>query len=211
MAIRHVVILLPALWWTAADAAEPPLTDGDVQRVIAAARDLQPVLEKHQQELEAWGKREETTLGEDPCKDTARMRSAPGYEEMTGVVKRHGFADGSAYCRTSVRVFAACGAIDAARTNPNWRADLTNRGAHMAEAGQRMQKALQAVDANPQLSAEQKQAMRQQMAQMVERMDKANRNPMLAIFENVTEADMRTVEPHCEALKAAMPRFAQDG
>jgi hypothetical protein len=209
MAFRHLAILLPALWWTAVDAAEPPLTEGEVQRVIAAARDLQPVLEKHRDQLEVWGRSEKTDLGEDPCEATARMRSAPGYAEMTRVVNGHGFADGTAYCRASIRVSAACGAVDAERTNPNWRADLANRGTQLAEAEQRMEKALQAIDANPQLSAEQKQMLRQQMTEMAERLEKASTNPMLAVFDNVSDADMRTVEPHCDALKAAIPRSAE--
>jgi hypothetical protein len=206
MAVLAVALTAPAA------LAAPPLTEAEVDRVIAASRDLTPVVKQHKS---AWSELGRAQAGKadaqkDPCKPSPEVRKAPGYAEAETVVKRHGFADGEAYCRTSMRVFATCGVIKADKEHPSWRAEAGNREQKLAEAQQQMAKALKQLDASPNLSPEQKAQLRQQMTSMLESTRQMGRNPMLGLMDDVTDADKTVAGPRCGELETVGKEMADE-
>jgi hypothetical protein len=201
-ALRPVACLV-VLFSAATALADAPLTETQVKSVIATTRELQPLVAKHQDEWQAMAEEQQKQPGRDrdPCKMPQSARSKPGYREMEGVVRKNGFADGEDYCRVSLRVYATCGAVGASAADPNWRETLGNRGQIMAQARAQIENARKQVEANPNLTPEQKQQMYQKMAQAMADTEEINSNPMLATLEKVSDADMKAAQPHCQELE----------
>jgi hypothetical protein len=131
-------------------AEEPALTAPQIQSTIGAMGDLQPVMEKHEEALAAMIPEEERA-GLDPCNPPAKVKSSEAYGELEAVVRKHGFASGEQWCRTAKRVTAAYAAVKLDAEEPQWR--------------EKMAEVRQQIESAPNLSAEQKSELLDQMAE----------------------------------------------
>lgn len=142
-------LALLALVARAPAAAEPALTGELIRATIAAMGDLRPVMEKHQEALEAMIPEEERE-GLDPCNPPEKVKASDAYAELETVVRKHGFATGEQWCRTAKRVTAAYAAVKLDAEEPQWR--------------EKMNEVRQQIESAPNLSAEQKAELLNQLA-----------------------------------------------
>lgn len=133
-----------------AQAAEPALTAEQIRSTIAAMRELRPVMERHQETLEAMVPEEERA-SLDPCAPPEKVRTSAAYAEIEAVVKKQGFASGEQWCRTAQRVTAAYAAVKLDAEEPQWR--------------EKMGEVRQQIESAPNLSAEQKNELLNQLAE----------------------------------------------
>lgn len=132
-------------------AASETLTDADVKRFAASMTDLQEVAERHRLDELATEHQPGQAISTTPMSDAvAQLRGHAAYSDATAVMRRHGFADSSAWGQVGDRVFRAYMAISIERESP--------------DAHQEMQRALAEIEQNPQLSEEQRRMMREMMA-----------------------------------------------
>jgi hypothetical protein len=165
--------------------ADAPLTEQKINATIAAMRDLRPVMEKHQGELEKLVPEEERA-GMDPCAPPEKVRSSAAYQEMEAVVRTHGFADGEQWCRVARRITAAYAAVKLDEEEPQWR--------------EKMAEVRRQIETAPNLSAEQKDKLLAQLeettaaigAQSAPEADKA------AVKANLSEIEraLEELSPH---------------
>lgn len=195
---------------TGAAAAEPPLTAHQVSEVVATMRALAPIVTRNRAALEQYTRTRKGggAGGTDPCRPAADARKVPGYADAERVVKEHGFADGERYCRTSLRVFAACGVVRADQERPGWRDELAKRDEQVAQARAQMSRMLKELDGDNDLSAEQKEQLRRQLAQMIGDLDGPAGNPLVDMIEGVSDADKAAVAPHCAELETLARQMA---
>lgn len=129
--------------------AEPALTADGIRSTIAAMGDLRPVMEKHQETLEAMIPEEERE-GLDPCNPPEKVKSSQAYAELEAVVRKHDFATGEQWCRMAKRVTAAYAAVKLDAEEPQWR--------------EKMGEVRQQIESAPNLSPEQKAELLNQLA-----------------------------------------------
>jgi hypothetical protein len=202
---RYVGVLVLCLAAGHAAAADQPLTDDEASRAVAATRELSPVIAANQDAWAAWAKERTEPLphSDDPCVIPAEAKGIPGYSDMLDIIHNQGFSDGEQYCRVSLRLYTACMANQMAAEDPDWREKIINREQHAANARQQMEASLKELEADESLTPDQKQQIREKMAQMLVQMEGIKDNPMLAAMEKVTPEDMQTAKPHCDDLLQA--------
>ncbi|MCU0894729.1 MAG: hypothetical protein MUD06_10480 [Rhodospirillales bacterium] len=168
----------------APNAEEPPLTAEQIRTTIAAMGDLQPVMEKHEEALAAMIPEEERA-GLDPCNPPQKVRASEAYGELEAVVRKHGFASGEQWCRTAKRVTAAYAAVKLDAEEPQWR--------------EKMAEVRQQIETAPNLSAEQKGELLNQLAETTAMIgaQKAPEGDKAAVKANLPEieAALRKVYP----------------
>ncbi|MBK8174663.1 MAG: hypothetical protein IPK66_05080 [Rhodospirillales bacterium] len=197
-----VAVLIPA----AVRAADSPLSESEVARVIATTHDLAPLSEKYRDELRALAQ-SESAKGtakdghKDPCDIPAAVKAHPGMQEMEKTIKSHGYKNGEQYCRASLKVFAACSAVRAEQQNPNWRDELAHPEQRSKKLDEQLQQAIAKVDADTSMPDEQKQRMVQQMTAMVQQMKSQADSPMVKSLLAVSDAEMKVVAPSCPDLE----------
>ena len=145
-----LVVALLAVAPRAPAAQEAGLTQTQIRTTIAAMRDLRPVMEKHQEALEAMVPEAERA-GLDPCAPPEKVKASEAYAEMEAVVRKHGFASGEQWCRTAQRLTAAYAAVKLDAEEPQWR--------------EKMGEVRQQIEQAPNLSAEQKSELLNQLAE----------------------------------------------
>jgi hypothetical protein len=163
----------------APDADEPALTAEQIRTTIAAMRDLRPVMEKHQEALEAMVPEEERA-DLDPCAPPEKVKSSEAYAELESVVRGHGFASGEQWCRTAQRVTAAYAAVKLDAEEPQWR--------------EKMGEVRQQIETAPNLSAEQKAELLEQLAETT----------AMIGAQKAPEADKAAVRANLAEIEAAL-------
>jgi hypothetical protein len=183
-------------------AAADPLTEAEVKQVVSATNGMAPVIERYQADWQQWAaeRPDAGQQSDDPCIIPPDAKDAPGFDEMETVVQDNGFDSGEAYCRMSMRVYAACMADQMAQKDPNWRDKVANRDQYAEQASKQIDTSLAQLDADESLSPEQKAQVRAQLIGMREQMGSVAKSPMLAAVETVSDEDMATVKPHCADL-----------
>lgn len=178
----HLVLVgVPAA--SAAAAAEEPLTDQKIEATIETMRDLQPVMERNQEALDALISEEERA-DLDPCSPPAKVRASPAYQEMEVVVRKHGFANGEQWCRVAQRITAAYAAVKIEAEEPQWR--------------EKMAEVRQQIESATNLSAEQKAQL---MAQLEE-------STAVIGAQDAPEADKVAVKANLEKIESALEDLA---
>lgn len=177
--LAAIVLALLALTVRAPVADEPALTAEQIRMTIAAMRDLRPVMEKRQEELEAMVPEEERA-GMDPCAPPEKVRSSPAYAEIEAVVRKQGFASAEQWCRTAQRVTAAYAAVKVDAEEPQWR--------------EKMGEVRQQIESAPNLSAEQKNELLNQLAQTT----------AIIGAQKAPEADKAAVRANLPEIEAAL-------
>ncbi len=179
-----VVLALFAFTARPPQAAEPALTAEQIRSTIAAMRELRPVMERHQEELEAMVPEEERA-GLDPCAPPEKVRTSAAYAEIEAAVKKQGFASGEQWCRTAQRVTAAYAAVKLDAEEPQWR--------------EKMGEVRQQIESAPNLSAEQKNELLNQLAETTAMIgaQKAPEGDKAAVRANLPEieAALREIYP----------------
>lgn len=160
-------------------AEEAGLTQSQIRTTIAAMRDLHPVMEKHQEALEAMVPEEERP-GLDPCAPPANVKASEAYAEIETVVRRHGFASGEQWCRTAQRVTAAYAAVKLDAEEPQWR--------------EKMGEVRQQIESTPNLSPEQKTELLSQLAETT----------AMIGAQNAPEGDKAAVKENLAEIEAAL-------
>jgi hypothetical protein len=163
----------------APNADEPALTAEQIRTTIAAMRDLRPVMEKHQEALEAMVPEEERA-DLDPCAPPEKVKSSEAYAELEAVVRKHGFASGEQWCRTAQRVTAAYAAVKLDAEEPQWR--------------EKMGEVRQQIEQAPNLSAEQKAELLNQLAETT----------AMIGAQKAPEADKAAVKANLAEIEAAL-------
>lgn len=183
--------------------APEALRQSDVIAVITAMRALAPVVSKNRTALERYTRVQTRGRGGagDPCQPPAETRKLPGYADAERVIKENGFVDGEQYCRTSLRVFAACGVVRADQERPDWRQQLGSRGEQTAQARAQITRMLRELDGETDMADAQKQQLRTQLTQMLKELDNPEPNPLLDVLEDVSDADKAAAAPHCADLE----------
>lgn len=114
---RRLVPMLALLALAVAMAGRPApaaaaLTAKDVRAALATTEQLRPLHEKYGPQIAEYAKTvKRPEPGEDHCKLTPEVKGAPGFGEMEKVVKKNGFANGEAYCRTMDELIRAYMAV----------------------------------------------------------------------------------------------------
>ncbi|MFA5627428.1 MAG: hypothetical protein WCX90_10730 [Thiohalomonadaceae bacterium] len=107
------------------------------------------------------------------------MKGHSDYDKLAKVVKRHGFRNPEQWAQTGDRIFHAWMALE--------------MDTQSAEVSQEMKKALVELDNNPDMTPAQKEQMKAMMGGVMSTMKQAI---------NAPKADMNSVRPHMNALRA---------
>jgi len=206
MVVLHrigLLIMLTCLAVADSFAFEPPLSPSEVAGIRDSSHDMASVLKEHQAEFERLGQThaQNAQQGADPCTVSPEAKSGPGFQKMLAIAEKNGFSSGEQYCRSSLRVMAACGAVRAEQEDPNWRQLIAQRGSAAEQARQRMEEARQQIEANPNLSAEQKEQMLSRLSAAMRGLAGSENNPMLSLMEDASPQDMQTAAPACAELE----------
>ncbi len=167
------------------------LTEGDVTSFIASMEAMQPLIDKHQDFIEAL----EDPADKDPEVDFSRVMSSmvddvkghEMYDDLDNLVDDFGFSSPEAWARKGDRIVSTWFAIEM-EAQPDMAPD-------MAE----MERAIAEMENNPDMPEAAKAQMREMMEQMMSTVGSAAR-----AAENVSESDKQAVRPHVERLKAVM-------
>lgn len=163
----------------ASAAVDEPLTDQNIEAAIATMRDLRPVMEKNQEELDKLISEEERA-DLDPCSPPAHVRASPIYQEMDVVVRQHGFTSSEQWCRIAQRITAAYAAVKIEAEEPQWR--------------EKMAEVRQQIESAPNLSPEQKAQL---MAQLEE-------SAAVIGAQEAPEADKAAVKANLGKIESAL-------
>lgn len=191
--------------------AATPLSERDVTEVIATMRALTPIVTKNRAAMEQYLRAQKGSADsrKDPCEQAPDARNLPGHADAERVVKEHGFSGGEQYCRTSLRVFAACGVLRADQEHPDWRQNLGKRDEQIAQARAQMTRMLKDLDGENDMSGEQKEQLRKQLTQMLKNLDNPAVNPLMDMVESVSDADKAAVASHCAELESVARDLAE--
>ncbi|MCP5364879.1 MAG: hypothetical protein H6905_06605 [Hyphomicrobiales bacterium] len=197
------MVMLSCVPLSASIAFDPPLSSSEVAGIRNASRDMAGVMKDHQAEFERLGRSHSQQVqdGADPCTVPPDATSGPGFQKMLAIAKKNGFSSGEQYCRSNLRVIAACGAVRAEKEDPNWRQRLAERGPAAEQARAQMEQARQQIEASPNLSAEQKAQMLSRMSAAMESLAGSAGNPILTLMEDASPQDMQTAAPACAELE----------
>lgn len=164
-------------------AAEPPLTDQNIEATIETMRDLRPVMEKNQDALDKLiGEDERADI--DPCEPPEKVRQSSAYQEMEEVARNHGFASGEQWCRIARRITAAYAAVKIEEEEPQWR--------------EKMADVRQQIEAAPNLSAEQKDQLKAQLEESTAAIG----------AQDASEADKAAVKANLDKIESALEDMA---
>ena len=174
LALAALMALAPAAH------AETPLSDAEVRGFIGSLAAVERLAARH----EAAGLNlddESSDAAANPISAAVRqMRTHSALGEFEGAMKRHGFADAAHWSQVGDRVYRAYFALAMEREAP--------------QAQSEMQQALTEVERDPNLSADDKRAMREMMAGAMAGM----RSMMQS-----SEADKAVVSAYMELLEQA--------
>jgi hypothetical protein len=200
LALAAAIVGLPA----AAIALDPPLTDEEARTVVAVHRELMPLLDTHRDAFTRWIEQRRTAPGaggREACDVPAEAKAAPAYREMTRIIESHGFASDQAYCRSTLRVAATCGAIKAEAADPNWRQRLPDGDEATPPTRAELDRLRRQIEANAGLTAQQKQLLLSQLVAMAEEARTLAKNPLVRLARDAGPQDMAIAAPHCAALE----------
>lgn len=160
------------------------LTDQKVRSFINSLEALQGMEDKYDTLPDDLAT-EESDLGMDDMSSifsssVERMEGHEMYDDLSRVVKQHGFSGPEQWGQTGDRILRAWSAIE--------------MGKNAGQMNQEMEKAMAQIENNPNMSEAQKQQMREMMGGAKSAMDSA---------ANAPEADKQAVRPHLEALRSA--------
>jgi hypothetical protein len=169
-----IIVVRPAA------AATDTLTAKEVKAALATTQELRPLHEKYGAQIAEYAKTvKRPEQGADHCKLTPEVKNAPGFAEMEKVVKKNGFANGEAYCRTMDELIRAYMAVRVEEQAP------------LLE--QKLQEARAQIEADANMKPEEKQQL---LARLTE-------HPAIRAARNVPEADKRIVAEFRPQLDAA--------
>ncbi|AFG37028.1 hypothetical protein [Spirochaeta africana] len=162
-------LMLAAVHWTVADA---PLTEDLITQWVGSM-----------EAIDEWGTDPANQLEDmdaelDPLDFEATfVQIAEQHVEIGGIVRDHGFSDNQEWAHYGSRIMYAYGALQMEADSPNVRQEL--------------QQQLELIEAQTELSEEQRAMMQQQLEQVMVLLDR---------MDNAPEADRAAVQQHASLL-----------
>ena len=188
--MRYFVVFLAALFLQASCFAAD-LTDKDIQQWVASYKAIIEWSKTQDKKDLEFMKQEKNRpdMGHMFSSSLKMMKGHKIYNGFTDVLAKNGYKDPMVWGRLGDRIMSA-----------SMAEQLAERKTTSAEAKVKMQKAMAAIEANPNLPPEQKEKLKQMMAMTTQ---------MLNVADKVPQADKDAIKRNEPLIKSVMEYYKQ--